>query len=87
MSQEVLEVSTSFWHHRKLQQTGERRMSDTVTGYIDHVIFRNEENGYTVMVLKGTGVEEDLTCVGSFPAVPQGATSEAEAEFTHQHVE
>lgn len=86
MSQEVLEVSTSFWHHRKLQQTGERRMSDTVTGYIDHVIFRNEENGYTVMVLKGTGVEEDLTCVGSFPAVPQGATIEAEGEFTHHPV-
>ena len=27
-------------------------MSETVTGYIDHVIFRNEDNGYTVMVLK-----------------------------------
>ena len=27
-------------------------MSDTVTGYIDHIIFRNEDNGYTVMVLK-----------------------------------
>ena len=27
-------------------------MSDTITGYIDHVIFRNEDNGYTVMVLK-----------------------------------
>ena len=24
-------------------------MSETVTGYIDHVIFRNEDNGYTVM--------------------------------------
>ena len=44
-------------------------MSETVTGYIDHVIFRNEDNGYTVMVLKGTKKEEELTCVGSFPAV------------------
>ena len=33
-------------------------MSETVTGYIDHVIFRNEDNGYTVMVLKGTKKEE-----------------------------
>lgn len=41
-------------------------MSETVTGYIDHVIFRNEDNGYTVMVLKGTKKEEELTCVGSF---------------------
>ena len=29
-------------------------MSETVTGYIDHIIFRNDDNGYTVMVLKGT---------------------------------
>ena len=27
-------------------------MSEKITGYIDHVVFRNEENGYTVMVLK-----------------------------------
>lgn len=46
-------------------------MSETVTGYIDHIIFRNEENGYTVMVLKETGNEEELTCVGTFPAVNQ----------------
>ena len=25
-------------------------MSEKVTGYIDHVIFRNDENGYTVTV-------------------------------------
>ena len=28
-------------------------MSESITGYIDHIIFRNEDNGYTVMVLKG----------------------------------
>ena len=44
-------------------------MSETVTGYIDHVIFRNEDNGYTVMVLKDTKKEEELTCVGSFPTI------------------
>ena len=47
-------------------------MSETVTGYIDHVIFRNEDNGYTVMVLKDTKKEEELTCVGSFPTITQG---------------
>ena len=47
----------------------EEKMSETVTGYIDHIIFRNEENGYTVMVLKETTEEEELTCVGSFPSV------------------
>ena len=29
-------------------------MSESITGYIDHIIFRNEDNGYTVMVLKGS---------------------------------
>ena len=44
-------------------------MSETVTGYIDHVIFRNEDNGYTVMVMKGTEDDSELTCVGTFPAL------------------
>lgn len=43
-------------------------MSECVTGYIDHIIFRNEDNGYTVMVLKGVKDEDELTCVGTFPA-------------------
>ena len=51
-------------------------MSESVTGYIDHVIFRNEENGYTVMILKGVEDEEELTCVGSFPAITFGASVE-----------
>ena len=41
-------------------------MSESITGYIDHIIFRNEDNGYTVMVLKGGSEEDELTCVGSF---------------------
>lgn len=50
---------------------GEKHMSETVTGYIDHVIFRNEDNGYTVMVLKGTKRgRADLR--GKFPAITQG---------------
>ena len=61
-------------------------MSETVTGYIDHVIFRNEDNGYTVMVLKGTKKEEELTCVGSFPAITQGASIEATGVYIHHPV-
>lgn len=47
----------------------EKKMSETVTGYIDHVIFRNEDNGYTVMVLKGMEEEQELTCVGDRKSV------------------
>ena len=60
----------------------EKKMSETVTGYIDHVIFRNEDNGYTVMVLKGMEEEWELTCVGTFPAITQGAAIEASGNYT-----
>ena len=60
----------------------EKKMSETVTGYIDHVIFRNEDNGYTVMVLKGMEEERELTCVGTFPAITQGAAIEASGNYT-----
>ena len=61
-------------------------MSDTITGYIDHVIFRNEDNGYTVMVLKGVEGEEELTCVGSFPVLNQGATVEVTGSYIQHHI-
>ncbi len=35
-----------------------------VEGYVEHIIFRNEENGYTVLNLSMKGRE--LTCVGTF---------------------
>ena len=61
-------------------------MSEKVTGYIDHVIFRNEDNGYTVMVLKTSDSEEEVTCVGTFPDITQGVTIEAEGQFSQHHV-
>lgn len=62
-------------------------MSESVTGYIDHIIFRNEDNGYTVLVLKGTeGDDEELTCVGTFPVISQGATIEASGNFINHHI-
>ena len=62
-------------------------MSESVTGYIDHIIFRNEDNGYTVLVLKGTeGDDEELTCVGIFPVISQGATIEASGNFINHHI-
>ena len=61
-------------------------MSESITGYIDHIIFRNEDNGYTVMVLKGGSEEDELTCVGSFSVVTQGASVELEGNFTQHPV-
>ncbi|MBQ3104846.1 MAG: ATP-dependent RecD-like DNA helicase [Lachnospiraceae bacterium] len=39
-------------------------------GYIDHIIFHNEENGYTVFVFRSEG--EEYTCVGNFQGIAQG---------------
>lgn len=61
-------------------------MSECVTGYIDHIIFRNEDNGYTVMVLKDVKDEDELTCVGTFPVITQGASIEAEGSFIQHPV-
>ena len=61
-------------------------MNESVTGYIDHIIFRNEENGYTVFVMKGVKGEEELTCVGTFPVINQGASIEAVGSYTNHHV-
>ncbi|MGI6010633.1 MAG: ATP-dependent RecD-like DNA helicase [Ruminococcus sp.] len=45
---------------------------DTVEGYVDHIIFRNEENGYTVLSLKTGG--KSLTCTGIFGSISEGET-------------
>lgn len=57
--------------------------TETVTGYVDHIIYRNAENGYTVLVLVVD--EEELTCVGTFLNIAEGENIEAHGEYTeHQ---
>ena len=48
-------------------------MEETIEGYVDHIIFRNQDNGYTVMV-GSTTEDEELTCVGSFQYMNEGET-------------
>lgn len=56
---------------------------DTIKGYIEHIIYRNKDNGYTVLNLLTQ--EESLTCVGFFHTMDQGETIEATGEYiTHQ---
>lgn len=47
-------------------------MELTVKGTVAGIIFRNEENGYTVLSLD-TDDGGDITCVGSFPTLTTGA--------------
>lgn len=53
---------------------------ETINGYVDHIIYRNSENGYTVLVL--IYKEEELTCVGIFSDIAEGENIEATGEFT-----
>lgn len=65
----------------KTHRYGEIQLeTETVTGYVDHIIYRNAENGYTVLVLVVN--EEELTCVGTFSDITEGENIEAHGEYT-----
>ncbi|MBO5303803.1 MAG: ATP-dependent RecD-like DNA helicase [Lachnospiraceae bacterium] len=53
---------------------------ETIKGYVEHIIFRNAENGYTVFVLICD--EEELTCVGTLSVISEGENIEAVGEYT-----
>ncbi len=53
---------------------------ETVKGYVDHIIYRNAENGYTVLVL--ISAEEEITCVGTFSDIAEGENIDAIGEYT-----
>ncbi len=57
---------------------------DTISGYVEHIIFHNDENGYTVMNMTVDG--DELTCVGSFQDVHEGVYVEAEGVFSDHPV-
>ncbi len=55
---------------------------ETIKGFIEHIIYRNQGNGYTVLNLISDGAE--ITCVGFFKTMDQGETIEAQGEYiTH----
>lgn len=47
---------------------------------MEHIIFRNEENGYTVCVVNWEG--EEVTCVGVFSYISEGELIEAQGSYT-----
>ena len=53
---------------------------ETIKGYVDQIIFRNAQNGYTVLVL--IVEEEEVTCVGVFSDIVEGENIEATGEYT-----
>lgn len=56
---------------------------EKVKGYVDHIVFRNEDNGYTVLNLSNE--DGELTCVGTFHYISEGEFIEISGEYiTHK---
>lgn len=53
---------------------------ESLAGYVEHIIYRNADNGYTVLnLVRG---EDEITCVGIFSAIVEGENIEAQGEYT-----
>lgn len=59
-------------------------MAEAVEGYIEKIVYRNAENGYTVLELSKDGSE--VICVGIFPFINEGEYIEADGMLTEHPV-
>lgn len=57
---------------------------EVVKGYVEHIVYRNEDNGYTVFHL--TNEDGELTCVGTFPYIGEGEMLEVSGEYINHNV-
>ncbi len=53
---------------------------ETVSGYVAHIIYRREKNGYTVFQLNND--DGEVTCVGTFHFIAEGELLEVKGEYT-----
>lgn len=53
---------------------------EILKGYVEHIIYQNSANGYTVMNLVSD--EEEITCVGTFGTLEAGEIVELTGEYT-----
>lgn len=57
---------------------------EVVTGYVEHIVFRNDDNGYTVFNLENE--EGEMTCVGNFNFINEGEKLELHGDFVNHNV-
>ncbi len=55
---------------------------ETVKGFVNHITYRNEQNGYTVLKLEREKGQGMLTCTGLFPVLSEGELLELDGDFT-----
>ena len=53
---------------------------EKLAGYVEHIIYRNTDNGYTVLNL--VSGEDEITCVGIFSMIAEGENIEATGDYT-----
>ena len=53
---------------------------EKLAGYVEHIIYRNTDNGYTVLNL--VSGEDEITCVGIFSTIAEGESIEATGDYT-----
>ena len=57
---------------------------EKIQGYVEHIVFRNADNGYTVFHL--TNEDGEVTCVGTFPYINEGELLAVEGEYITHNV-
>ena len=53
---------------------------DSIKGYVEHIVYRNEDNGYTVFHLEND--DGEMTCVGNFHYIEEGELLKLDGEYT-----
>lgn len=54
---------------------------EEIKGYVEHIVYRNEDNGYTVFNLNNE--DGDLTCVGTFLYIEEGELLKLTGEYVN----
>lgn len=57
---------------------------EQLKGFVDHFIFQNKENGYTVLILVCD--DEEITCVGHLHGISEGEILSVEGEYVEHPI-
>lgn len=62
------------------KESESEKVMEKLAGYVEHIIYRNTDNGYTVLNL--VSGETEITCVGIFSTIAEGENIEAAGDYT-----
>lgn len=61
------------------KESESEKVMEKLAGYVEHIIYRNTDNGYTVLNL--VSGETEITCVGIFSTIAEGENIEATGDY------